>query len=235
MATFVKATSIAHVQWPLWPEAVSYELRSNHIILWWRYRRHGQVFCHGGQKCCPNLVLLSQARNNHNLAEVEGHVDHKFQGVLDEAGNCSSFVPMHTRPWGVFTSLRLKVFAAQGLGTNDAKWNFHWSNDQGASTRSSGTIFCHEAPSDSREGSLKMDEYIRADNSFVKEERKLTDTLRWQGASGEYFIQDMLEQSTTHAKVKTRKAIIKGSRVTHNQQGHTRIPSDHQPKRQKRT
>jgi hypothetical protein len=46
---------------------------------------------------------------------------------------------------------------------------------------------------------------------------KLIDTLRRQGASGEDFIQDMLEQSTTQAKVKTRTTIIKGSRVTPNQ------------------
>jgi hypothetical protein len=38
----------------------------------------------------------------------------------------------------------------------------------------------------------------------------------------------MLEQSTTQAKVKTRTTIIKGSRVTLNQQGRTRVPLDHQ-------
>jgi hypothetical protein len=43
------------------------------------------------------LVLLSQARNNHILVEIERYVDHKFLGVSDEADNCSGFVPMHTR------------------------------------------------------------------------------------------------------------------------------------------
>jgi hypothetical protein len=38
----------------------------------------------------------------------------------------------------------------------------------------------------------------------------------------------MLEQYITQAKLKTRTTIIKGSRVTSNQQGHTRVPSDHQ-------
>jgi hypothetical protein len=37
----------------------------------------------------------------------------------------------------------------------------------------------------------------------------------------------MLEQYITQAKLKTRTTIIKGSRVTLNQQGHTRIPSNH--------
>jgi hypothetical protein len=54
-------------------------------------------FVIGGQECCSDLILLSQARNNHILAEIEGHVDHKFPGVSDEAGNCSSFVPTYTR------------------------------------------------------------------------------------------------------------------------------------------
>jgi hypothetical protein len=67
------------------------------------------------------LVLLSQARNNYILAEIEGHVDHKFLGVSEEVGNCLSFIPVHTRPWQIFTGLRSKVFAAQSPGTNGAK------------------------------------------------------------------------------------------------------------------
>jgi hypothetical protein len=42
-------------------------------------------------------------------------------------------------------------------------------------------------------------------------------------------IQDMLEQFTTQAKVKTKIAILKGNRVTPNQQGLSKVPSDHQP------
>jgi hypothetical protein len=64
---------------------------------------------------------------------------------------------------------------------------------------------------------------------FDNEERRLTDTLRWQMASEEDLIQDTSEQSTTQAKVKTRTAILKGSRATPNQQGHTRVLSDPQP------
>jgi hypothetical protein len=50
---------------------------------------------------------------------------------------------------------------------------------------------------------------------------------------GEGFIQDMLEQSTTQAKAKTRTTITKGSRVTPNQQGRTRVPLDHRPQEAK--
>jgi hypothetical protein len=35
MATFVQATLATHVRWPLRPEAIFDELRSDHIILWW--------------------------------------------------------------------------------------------------------------------------------------------------------------------------------------------------------
>jgi hypothetical protein len=57
-------------------EAISDELRSNHIFIWWQYCSHGEILRHGSQKCCTNLVLLSSARNNHIMAEAEGHADH---------------------------------------------------------------------------------------------------------------------------------------------------------------
>jgi hypothetical protein len=31
------------------------------------------------------------------MAETEGHADHQFPRVLDEADYCSSFVPVHAR------------------------------------------------------------------------------------------------------------------------------------------
>jgi hypothetical protein len=36
--------------------------------------------------------LLGQEQSH-----LEGHVDHKFPGVSDKAGNRLGFVPMHTR------------------------------------------------------------------------------------------------------------------------------------------
>jgi hypothetical protein len=71
-----------------------------------------------------------------------------------------------------------------------------------------------------------MDEYIRANNFWQRREEAYRYYEMTRGF-GEDFIQDMLEQSTTQAKLKTRTTIIKGSRVTLNQQGHTRIPSNH--------
>jgi hypothetical protein len=75
----------------------------------------------------------------------------------------------------------------------------------------------------------KMDEYIRADNDFRQRREEAYRYSEMTRGFGEDFKQDMLEQSTTQAKVKTRTTIIKGSRATPSQQGHNRIPSDHQP------
>jgi hypothetical protein len=57
------------------PQAIPDELRSNHIFVWWQYGSHGKIFCHGRQECCSDLVLLSSARDNHFLAEIEGYAD----------------------------------------------------------------------------------------------------------------------------------------------------------------
>jgi hypothetical protein len=46
---------------------------------------------------------------------------------------------------------------------------------------------------------------------------------------GGRFNLDMLEQSTTQAKVKTKTTILKGKRVTPNQQGHNIVSLDRQP------
>jgi hypothetical protein len=96
MITFVQATSVAHVHSHP-DQAVPYELRSDDIIVWRQYSRHGQVLCHGSQECCSDLVLLPSARNNNILAEIERYVDHKFPRFLDEASDSSGSIPMHTR------------------------------------------------------------------------------------------------------------------------------------------
>jgi hypothetical protein len=81
MAPIIQATPAPHVWWALRSEAVSDELRSNHIFVWGQYHSHGEILHHGSQECCANLVLLSSARNNHIMAEAEGHADHQFPRV----------------------------------------------------------------------------------------------------------------------------------------------------------
>jgi hypothetical protein len=48
------------------------------------------------KKCCTDLVLFSTARNNHIVAKAEGHAHHQLPRVSDEAGHCSSFIPVHS-------------------------------------------------------------------------------------------------------------------------------------------
>jgi hypothetical protein len=51
-------------------EAVPDELRSNHIFIWGQYYSHGEILRHGSQKRSTYLVLFSQARDNHIMAEA---------------------------------------------------------------------------------------------------------------------------------------------------------------------
>jgi hypothetical protein len=86
-----------------------------------QYRSHGEIFRHGSQECCTNLVLLSSARNDHIMAEAEGHVDHQFPRVSDEASYRSSFVPVHVRSLRIPPDVCPKVLAFEGTSANGAQ------------------------------------------------------------------------------------------------------------------
>jgi hypothetical protein len=120
-APIIQATPAPHVWWALWPEAVSDELWSNHIFIWGQYRSHGEILRHDSQECCANLVLLSSARNNHIMAEAEGHADHQFPRVLDEANYYSSFIPVHARPQRIPSGVCSKVLAFESTSAHSAQ------------------------------------------------------------------------------------------------------------------
>jgi hypothetical protein len=61
-----------------------------------------------------------------------------------------------------------------------------------------------------------------------KEEKKLTDTLRWPGASEEDFTPGMSGQSITPAQVMIGEANPKGNSIAPNHQGRNKVPSGHQ-------
>jgi hypothetical protein len=80
-----------------------------------------------------------------------------------------------------------------------------------------------------------MDEYIRADNDFWQRREEAYIYSKMTRGFGGRFNLDILEQSTTQAKVKTKTTILKGKRVTPNQQGHDRVSLDRaSPKRRKK-
>jgi hypothetical protein len=62
-----------------------------------------------------------------------------------------------------------------------------------------------------------------------KEGRKLTDILRWPGASKEGSTQGMSGRYTIPSKVKTEAITTKGSNTLPSQLGCDKAPSDHQP------
>jgi hypothetical protein len=68
MATFIHATSATHVQWSLRSEAVSDELQSDHIIIWWQHDCHGKnpSSYQSGVLLIPGILLSVQEQSHHN-------------------------------------------------------------------------------------------------------------------------------------------------------------------------
>jgi hypothetical protein len=63
---------------------------------------------------------------------------------------------------------------------------------------------------------------------FGKEGKKLTDTLKWPGASKEDSTLGMLGQSIVPAQVTTWETKPKGSSIAPNNRGHNKVPLDYQ-------
>jgi hypothetical protein len=59
---------------------------------------HGKVLRYGSQKRGLDMVFLPSARDNHIMAEVQGHDSDQLPGLLDEASHCSGLISMHTTP-----------------------------------------------------------------------------------------------------------------------------------------
>jgi hypothetical protein len=55
------------------------------------------------------------------MAEAEGHADHQFSRVLDEAGYRSSFVPVHARSKRIPPGVCPKILASEGTSANSAQ------------------------------------------------------------------------------------------------------------------
>jgi hypothetical protein len=100
------------------------------------------------------------------MEEAEGHADHQFPRVLDEAGYWSSFVPVYSRSRRIPLGVCPKVLAPESISAHSAQWNRHWGHDQRSSARTYGSILRQETPQTLEKLLQKMDEYIRADNDF---------------------------------------------------------------------
>jgi hypothetical protein len=67
------------------------------------------------------MVLFSSVGNNHIVAEAEGYASHPLFELSDEASDCSSSIPVHTGPRGVFAGICPKVSMSQSSSANGAK------------------------------------------------------------------------------------------------------------------
>jgi hypothetical protein len=73
MATILQATTASHVRWALGSEAVSHELRSNHILIWGQHGCHGKILRHGGQECSSDVVFFPSLGNDLVMEKAQGH------------------------------------------------------------------------------------------------------------------------------------------------------------------
>jgi hypothetical protein len=73
MTTILQATAASHVRWAFRSEAVSYELRCNHIHIWWQHGCHGEIFRHGSQECSLDVVFFPSPGNDHIMVKAKGH------------------------------------------------------------------------------------------------------------------------------------------------------------------
>jgi hypothetical protein len=73
MTIILQASAASHVRWALGSEAVSHELRSNHILIWGQHGCHDEILHHGGQECSSDVVFFPSPGNDHIMAKDEGH------------------------------------------------------------------------------------------------------------------------------------------------------------------
>jgi hypothetical protein len=121
MTTILQATTTSHVRWAFRSEAVSHELRSNHILIWWQHDCHGEILRYGGQECSLDVVFFPSPENNYVMEKVEGHDGNWLPGFLDKASNRPSLVPVYARLRRVLAGICPKISMTQSPGANDAK------------------------------------------------------------------------------------------------------------------
>jgi hypothetical protein len=112
------------------------------------------------------LVLFSPARNNHIMAEAEGHADHQFPRVSDEAGHCSGFVPVHARPRRIPLGVCSKVLASESTSAQVPNEIVIESMIKGLRLGPTAQYFARKTPQTLEKVLQKMDEYIWVDNDF---------------------------------------------------------------------
>jgi hypothetical protein len=100
------------------------------------------------------------------MAEAEGYADHQFPRVSDEAGYCSSFVPVHARPRRIPPGVCPKVLASESTSAHSANEIVIEAMIKGLWPGPTAQYFARKPPQSLEKLLQKMDEYIWADNDF---------------------------------------------------------------------
>jgi hypothetical protein len=100
------------------------------------------------------------------MAEAEGHADHQFPRVSDEAGHCSGFVPVHARPQRIPPGVCprfLRLRAQAPIVPNEIVIE---AMIKGLRPGPTAQYFAKKPPQTLEKLLQQMDEYIQADNDF---------------------------------------------------------------------
>jgi hypothetical protein len=112
-------------------ESVLDELRSYHILLWWKLSSHVKVICHGGQKCSPDLVLLASAKNNYFVEKAEGHAPYQLSWFSVKACHRTSPILVHAGLRWIPSVICMKISLSSGSSASSPRWHCHRGYDQG--------------------------------------------------------------------------------------------------------
>jgi hypothetical protein len=89
--------------------------------MWRQCSCHGKVLRHGSPKRGPDMVFFPSARDNHVMAEAQGHAGYQFSRLSDEASHSSGLVLVHTRPGGIPSEVCPKVLATESTRAHSAQ------------------------------------------------------------------------------------------------------------------
>jgi hypothetical protein len=114
------------------------------------------------------MVFFPSARDNHVMAEAQGHAGYQFPRISNEASHSSSLVPVHARPWEylqAYVRRFLRLRAQAPIVPNEIVIE---AMIKGLRPGPTAQYFAKKRPQTLEKLLQKMDEYIRADNDFLQ-------------------------------------------------------------------
>jgi hypothetical protein len=113
------------------------------------------------------MVLFSPVRDNHVMAEAQGHASYQFSRLSDEASHSSGLVPVCTQDHEEYLQAYVRRFlrlrAQAPTVPNEIVIE---AMIKGLQPGPTAQYFARKPPQTLEKLLQKMDEYIRADNDF---------------------------------------------------------------------